>query len=212
MVSPLDPAVGFRPQPKPPPLPLPKLLTPPNHSAGEHALVAFLQVKWSNEQGGNPPTEASLPAGLFYVDFSSLKYDSTPSLMFYRRSSNHYQGTKILVGGGGLLLKVQDADTHGVWHNAPNAVSNNLTLQGVSYPWMHETFDMGVLLSAWIFSDGLLLLMQWDDIGGVDPPTGPDYDYDDNQSYFWLPVSAGTHFNAIHDPRYLTVRLVKVMH
>jgi hypothetical protein len=52
---------------------------------------------------------------------------------------------------------------------------------------------MGILLSGWTFAGvGLLIEVQWDDAGVTGLPG--DYDYDDNQSYLWVPITVG--FNA----------------
>jgi hypothetical protein len=65
---------------------------------------------------------------------------------------------------------------------------------------------VGVLLSAWAYTGGLLLLMQWDDVGR----NGPDYDYNDDEQFLWLPVSPQRPFDVQRDPRRLTLQVIPI--
>jgi len=196
------------PRPKPPPVPPPPPL--PDHSHAQ-PIAVFGQVKWSNDPGdADHPREGPLPSGQLRVDFSAVTQSCVPLLMYFTGSSEHHQRTEMLTEQAGFLCRVGDlpADHPGQWIPASNPVLEKVILSGVSLPQGHPNADQGVLLSGWIYPSGFLLLMQWDDVGN---PVS-DWDYNDCQSYFWLPVDyTQTKYDIERDPRGTpTLRLRRV--
>ena len=191
----------FPQQPKKlPPIPTTRP-TPPSQSHGDQGAVIFTQIKWSNEE--DTLREAALPHGSFDVDFSGLKQPpTTPQLRFIYSESNYQQGTKISGGSGGVLVIKNNSAG---WRSAPVPFVNKFTVQGVAYT-PGESENVGVLLSAWAYTGGLLLLMQWDDVGW----NGPDYDYNDDEQFLWLPVSPQRPFDVQRDPRRLTLQVIPI--
>jgi hypothetical protein len=187
------------------PPPVSKLPIPPGHSAGEQGSQIFAVVKWSNEEPGAPPEREGLfnNNGGFDIDFSAMKQQpTTPQLQCVRSDSNWGQGTKL---GGGVLV-VKDSTPAGVWHSSPVAFVDRFTVQGVAYT-PGEAYNMGVLLAAWAYIGGMLLSIQWDDVGWNESGhSGPDYDYNDSELFLWLPVSQP--FTVKRDPRALVLNVI----
>jgi hypothetical protein len=179
--------------------------TPPSHDPPSHdaPVVSFIQVKWSQEGDG----EAQLPAATFSVDISALGSPCTPMLLYNYKDSNHQQGT-LLLGGPPGSAPVLTLKEYGPWQTSPAPFEATFAIQGVCYPQGDENNDLGVLLSAWIYPDGVEIEMQWMDVGPTDPMGPPDWGYHNNQSYIWIPTN-GSNFNVLRVPQTLTLKLVK---
>jgi hypothetical protein len=165
---------------------------------------AFKRVIWSNDDSA--ATGRLDPQGTFAIDFSALQPFCKPWAAFISRDSNHQQGIRIGIPTGNVLTVREQDGTN--WKQADNEVEGPLSVTGVSYPQGHQNSDFSVIISGWVYpGGGFLLLTQWDDIGGWDPPTPDDHDYNDGQFWVWLPID-GT-FTAKADARTITIRLEK---
>ena len=202
--TPKQPTAFPRPPFRPPPPPVPRYPVPPKeHSQGDQGVLIFPhQLKWSNEDSGVPPfPDASFENnGSFDIDFSALKQGPTlPSLMMDGKIANCTQATS--VGGFFTVSNISQG-----YEQSPVQFQDKFSVRGFIHPDnpRDKQGDGGVLLTAWRFSGGLLLLMQWDDPGWL----GPDWDYDDNQTYLWLPVGPAQPFTVIPDGRHLVLYVV----
>jgi hypothetical protein len=117
------------------------------------------------------------------------------------RNSDEHQGTVLRAAGTTALLTVTDRSAKG-WQMAKQQIAPSvLTITGVSYPYTGDpetVLDQGVLISGWTYPNGFYLAMQWDDNGNPESHyPGPDYDYNDNQSAFWLPVVPNVDYTSV---------------
>jgi hypothetical protein len=140
--------------------------------------------------------------GLFQVAYQAEK-GIRPLARCTGGTSNHKQSLNIQRAGGALIaIGSEFATPLNQWYTSDQEElpGSPFEVAGWCYPQGQQTKDRGVILSALAYRHGLHLKLRWMDTGDTKGEVGPgvpDWQFQNNNCEFFLPLNYGSDFREV---------------